>query len=317
LPSLPLVSVCIPAYNCDIYIEQTLGYITTQTYQNLEIIVINDGSADDTSAQAKKVVDNRIKVIDTINGGASKARNIAYQSAKGAYIIFFDADDYILPNFIEEQVKHIDNRTDIVVLADWGRFYTGDFNTLVPEDNKYNELTFKEWIATYWYNCNPMTNPGRAIIPKNLIEQVGLWNEELSLNDDLDFFTRVFLKAGKIAFNHNAVLHYRSGVNGLSGAKSEKAYQSLYNSILISTQLVLNAYKNDAVIEQSCANMWQSFIYEVYPNYANLIILAQQEMENLPPSNIKFHTGGMTNYMIGLFGWKFTKQLKSFLNLNK
>jgi len=311
----PLVSICIPAYNCENYIIETLSCITQQTYQNLEIIVVNDGSTDNTLVRAKEITDNRIKIIDVSNGGASKARNIAYKNAGGNYIIFFDADDYILPNFIEEQVKQINNNTDIVVFADWGRFYDDDVNTLVPEYNTHNQLTFKEWIATYWYNCNPMTNPGRAIIPRGLIEKAGLWNEQLSLNDDLEFFTRICLKTNKLVFNHNALLYYRSGVGGLSGQKSNEAYQSLYKSIKLSINLVLQIAGSDFKIRQSCANLLQGFIYEVYPYQRKLTCEALKQITELAKPNLNFIAGGITSYLVPVLGWKLVKWLKLFLKL--
>jgi len=309
----PLVSVCIPAYNCSGFLQKTLDCLCRQSHGHLEIIIVNDGSTDDTLAIAKGYNDIRIIVVDTMNGGAAKARNIAYQHATGDYIIFFDADDYVPTDFIQQQLNAINQRNNVVALAAWGRFYNDDTSTYKPEPLPAQDMLFSEWINYYWYNCNPMTNPGRVIIPAAIIEKAGLWNESLSLNDDLEFFTRIFLQAEKIIFNPAAKFYYRSGVNGLSAIKGFDAYQSLYNSISLSVQHVLAGINNERQLLKSCANMWQLFIYDSYPLYPELLEKAQLNINALGSSDLKYHSGRMTNILSRLLGWKAAKKIRSLL----
>jgi len=306
----PLISICIPSYNTANYITETINCFLSQSYQNIEIIIVDDGSTDKTLDILKKINSEKLKLIPVIKGGASKARNIAYQNSKGDYIIFFDADDFVQPTFVNDQVNEIFNKENIVVLSEWGRFYNDDLTTFNEEKSVENEYTLETWITTYWYNCNPMTNPGRAIIPKSVIEKAGIWNEELTLNDDLDFFTRIFLNVDKILINKNSYLYYRSGVNGLSGVKSKKAYQSLFSSLLLSTKMVSSLSAKSFKVKQSCANMWQSFIYEVYPNHKSLLDNAQKEIKNLCKPSIKYNSGKITKSLVTFFGWKLVKKLK-------
>ncbi|WP_428328408.1 glycosyltransferase family 2 protein [Mucilaginibacter sp.] len=313
--NMPLISICMPAYNCGPFIQQTLACLCAQSYSNIEIIVVNDGSTDDTRAQIESITDQRITLINLTNGGAAKARNIAYQHSKGKYIIFFDADDHVKPDFILQQVKKINDLDDVVVLADWGRFYGDDFNSFVKEANTYDELFFEDWINDHWHNNDPMTTPGRVIIPKKIVEQAGPWNESLNLNDDLEFYSRVFLKAKKILFNHNATFYYRSGIKGLSSKKGSNAYLSLYKSIQLSTELILAHFGDNAHIKQSCANLWQGFVHEVYPYENELTRKAEQNIKALGGANLPFLAGGYTKTLATLIGWKLTKKLKnSFKN---
>ena len=311
----PLISICIPAYNCEKYIRETLNCLCAQTYHHIEIIVVNDGSTDDTENLVKEAGDKRITLLNVTNGGAARARNTAYQNAKGDYIIFFDADDFVKPDFIAKQLDKIQGRKDAVVLALWGRFYNDDLHIFKLNDTPVNEMTFKEWIKIYWYHCNPMTNPGRVLIPAVLIEQAGLWNESLNLNDDLEFFTRVFLKTGKIIFNHDAVFYYRSGINGLSGEKSADAYQSAYNSLALSINYVMSAYTPDKLLLKSCANMWQIYLYELYPRHKTLVKKMSENIKQLKGADLKYPSGGYTKLMVSLIGWKTTKHLKRLFNL--
>ena len=272
--------------------------------------MVNDGSTDETASVIRSVNDERIQVIETNNGGAAKARNLAFTSATGDYIIFFDADDYVGANFISSQVEKTNGQKDIVVMSAWGRFYHNDLTTLQIAELPQGELSFKEWINKYWYNCNPMTNPGRALIPVDLIKKAGLWNENLTLNDDLEFFTRIFLTACKIVFNADAVFYYRSGINGLSASTGDKACKSLFESIKLSVHKVLREYEHNSSLLISCANMWRSFIYITYPYQKKHLQLAQAEIAKLGKPDFKFQAGGVTALLTSLLGWKMTKRIK-------
>ncbi|PTR01272.1 glycosyl transferase family 2 [Mucilaginibacter yixingensis] len=307
-----LVSICIPAYNCEGFIPQALQCLLAQTYNNIELIVVNDGSTDGTLKLVESIKDSRLNVITNANRGASAARNIAFQRSKGQNIIFFDADDWVAPDFITKQLLALNGADNSVVLSAWGRFYNNDLNTFKAAEISSGQISFTEWINQYWYNANPMTNPGRALIPRKLIETVS-WNKDLTLNDDLEYFTRVFLNTEKIILNSDAMLYYRSGVSGLSGTKNQQAYQSLFNSVKISTTLVLNHYPNNTLIKKSCANMWQSIVYELYPRQGHLVKLAEQNIEKLGGSDLTFPAGGYSRLLSYFIGWRAAKKIKTLL----
>ena len=116
----PKISIIIPAYNCEKYIERCVKSILCQTYHNLEIIVINDGSKDNTIKVLKKLgnEDNRIVVINKENTGVSDTRNLGLEKATGDYIGFVDSDDYIEKNMYENMINAIyDNNSDISICA--------------------------------------------------------------------------------------------------------------------------------------------------------------------------------------------------------
>lgn len=104
-----MVSVIIPVFNCEKYIEETLTSISRQTYEDLEIIIVDDGSTDNSMAIVKDYVekDNRVKAIKQENKGVSAARNKGLEVAKGEYVTFVDADDIIASNMIYELVKSL------------------------------------------------------------------------------------------------------------------------------------------------------------------------------------------------------------------
>lgn len=102
----PLLSVIIPIYNVAPYLRECLDSVISQTYKNLQIILINDGSSDESEKIAQKYLnDERVELVSVKNGGLSKARNIGLSQAKGEYIYFMDSDDYISQDFLEEMMQ--------------------------------------------------------------------------------------------------------------------------------------------------------------------------------------------------------------------
>lgn len=110
----PLVSVVIPAYNAGSYIEEAIRSVLQQTHEHLEVIVVDDGSKDQTAAIARSVGDARVTVVSQTNGGVAAARNRGIDLAAGAYIVLHDADDGMEPTNIAEKLEAL-----IVHSVDW------------------------------------------------------------------------------------------------------------------------------------------------------------------------------------------------------
>lgn len=305
------MSICIPVYNGGMYIQDTLFCICNQTYCNIEIIVVNDGSTDDTLFKIAGINDDRIKTITVKNGGAASARNMAYKNSSGAYIIFFDADDLVEENFIATQIECLSNDLNSVVLSPWSRFYSKpNLSTSIDIDIIPKDMLFKKWIINYWSIDKHTTPPGRVLIPRILIEKAGLWDEALSLNDDLEFFTRIFSVANKIRYNKSSRFFYRSDVNGLSSIKGETAAESHLKSIEQSITIALKIFPDDKDISISCSGLLQGFIYKYYPLYPKLRLQALTRIKILGKSELKFECGGKTAVLVKIFGWKITRRIK-------
>jgi Glycosyltransferases involved in cell wall biogenesis len=103
----PLVSIIIPAYNAEQWIEEAVNSCLNQSYKNIEVIVVNDGSTDGTLSVVQQISDSRLKVFSQMNMGACVARNRGFDESQGEYVNFFDADDTMYPDAIEKQIKHI------------------------------------------------------------------------------------------------------------------------------------------------------------------------------------------------------------------
>lgn len=309
-----LVSICIPCYNASPYLSATLNTLLAQTHQNLEIIVVDDHSTDNSTTIIRdfEQQDPRIKLFEATSKGASAARNQAFNLSQGNYIVFFDADDWVEPNFIEAQLANLKSDQEVVVCK-WGRFIKDDINTITIDQGQLRiDCTFKEWILHHWKNNSNMTCPGRVFMPRQIVEIAGLWDEELTLNDDFPFYTRIFAKSHMIRYNDKSTFHYRSGINGLSSYKGDVAYTSLYNAITKGIHVAMAIF-NDKEINLCCANLLQYFIYEAYPKQPKLIDLATQKIKTLGGSDLAYPAGGRTKTLNTILGWKFVKRLKNLI----
>ncbi|WP_184544988.1 glycosyltransferase family 2 protein [Mucilaginibacter sp. FT3.2] len=313
----PLVSICIPVYNCESYIDETIESVINQTYKNIEIIVVDDGSTDGTLFTLEKLKTNQISIYYQQNAGAAAARNLAYSKSNGQYIKFLDGDDIINPEMIDSQVNLAIEHQHCIISAKWGRFYNNDLDTFkLSTEDCWQTLAAYDWICSSWKNGHSMTQSGMFLLPKQIIENAGLWNEQLTLIDDLDFFTRVILKCKAVVFDQNSTLYYRSGNGGsLSDRKQAEAMQSAFRAISNATTNLL-AVRASAEAKLACANTWQHYIYLAYPKHSKLANEAQKRVDELGGSTLKFMAGGVTQIITGLIGWRATKRIKQILSIN-
>ena len=235
--SKDLVSVIIPVYNASFYLKECIESVLHQTYYNLEIVIIDDGSTDNSVDIVKSYqYDNRIKIITQKNRGAATARNVGIKNSRGKYIQFLDADDILSLNKIEEQLKtlesykHVYNR--VVVFSKW-------------ESLKKTIKGCKEYICHTYENpidiladfmkYEAMLIPHCYLVPRHIIDIAGLWDESLSLNDDGEWFARIIASSDILVYCNDTMVYYRDTPNSLSKSKSVRAMNSeIWGYILIS-----------------------------------------------------------------------------------
>lgn len=137
----PVVTIAIALYNNEKYVKRCVESVVAQSYDNLDIIIVNDGSTDNSLEIVKKIKDSRIRIIDKQNGGLSSVRQIALDHAWGAFISFIDADDYLLPNYVKILLeKLIKDKSDVCVCGT--RFENEFGEPLSYETNSFTSIAF-------------------------------------------------------------------------------------------------------------------------------------------------------------------------------
>ena len=239
----PLVSILIPVYNDEKYLAQAIESALNQTWPSKEIIVVDDGSTDQSLFIAKGYEYLGIKVISQSNKGASFARNRGLKDASGFYIQFLDSDDQLSFDKIENQVKALNNAPDKVAVCST-IYFSNDLAKagLLPPAYEENFIYTTDdpvsFIIRLWggldFNAS-MIQPNAWLTPRNLINRVGGWNEKLSLDDDGEFFARIVLNSKGIVKCEglNYYRKYSGQTTNLSSHKNKEALESSLASVLL------------------------------------------------------------------------------------
>lgn len=310
----PLVSICMPCHNAERYVGEAIESVLNQTYKNIELIVVNDGSTDRSWDILESYRGRGVKVIAQENRGQCAAANRALAEAGGEYVKFFDADDILSPGFIEAQIKRLACRKDAVASARWGRFYNDDLKSfrLNPE-RVWRDMESTEWLVQALMNAQPMQQCGLWMIPRKVLEIACGWNESLSLINDFEFFCRILCSVKEVLFCEESILYYRSGNQGsLSAQKSKKARESECESILLGTSHILKK-RSDPQARLACANVCQHLIYDLYPRHPDLRKKLQQRVRECGKPNIQPSGGKYFQKMRPWIGWKLARRIQKMV----
>lgn len=178
-----MISVIVPIYLVEKYIDKCINSILKQTYSNLEIILVDDGSPDACPqiCENYKQIDNRIRVVHRNNGGLSAARNSGLDIAKGQYISFIDSDDYIFPSMFEKMVNAIESSSSDLCICGIEPIYEGEFRGRIEvgqiENKEYSREDFF-YLINKWYYVTTVNKLYKAEIFSEIRFPVGRIHED-------------------------------------------------------------------------------------------------------------------------------------------
>lgn len=205
---MELITIIIPVFNAENYLQRCLNSVVNQTYGNIEAIMIDDGSNDKSAEICQKFAseDNRFKYVYQENSGVSAARNSGIARAKGKYVCFIDSDDWISPHHIEGLYNAITKENaDLAVCGGCTTDGENILETIVPDlqgvcDKKTAALQYCEGNKTIW------NSPCNKIYKKERIKTV--FKTDMSCGEDCDFNMKYLITAEKIAVTHNSSYFY-------------------------------------------------------------------------------------------------------------
>ncbi len=230
MKSNPLVSLIIPVYNVAPYLKRCLDSIVTQTYDNFEAIIVNDGSTDNSREIVYNYIlrDDRFKLIDKENGGLSSARNAGMRVMKGEYVIFIDSDDWAETGFIKEMVDNIS-------------FYDSDFaccrlkyvNLDKNKETVYGKpyplilLKNKAIVLDSLIVNNIHTSVWAKIYKTSFLKKNNIDFKEGIVNEDTLFTTIVSLNASKVSFVNKVLFNSLERSGSISRSSQEKLFKDM------------------------------------------------------------------------------------------
>ncbi len=304
----PFVSIIISAYNAEKHIALTIESVLVQEWKELEIIVVNDGSTDETLTILQGYGD-QIKVISQENKGQDAALNEGFRQSKGAYIKFMDSDDLINPEMIKKQVEVLNGSNEHVAYSEWARFYNNQ-----PELADFTKLD-------YWRDMEPldfltsrpegvMLQCGIMLVPRILIERAGLWDERLILFNDTEFFNRVLLQSKGVRFSEDAKLYYRSAQSGSISAQVSRRF---FESTFLATNLVaaqLLASEDSYRIRNLISNTFLNQYFRMYPKFPDLVQAHEERIQFYGSGTVKPEGGKVFKKIKLIAGWKMASRIQ-------
>ena len=234
----PLVSVIVPVYNVEAYIEDCLQSIIDQTYRQLEIIVIDDGSTDNSNQKVQPYLsDKRMQLITQSNKGLSGARNTGLEAATGKYVLFVDSDDYIQLNTIEETVKNLEkNHLDLIRFN--GKAFLDELNEPI-EQNSY-DFSHRLQEGRIYRNDSFKANRRTFVSPvylyitrREVIEQNDIRFYEGILHEDELFTTQVFAVIDSMMYMNHSYYNRRYRENSIMTDQSNERLKRTFDSYAI------------------------------------------------------------------------------------
>ena len=246
----PLVSVIVPVYNVEKYLEKCVNSLLQQTYKNIEIILVNDGSTDESGKMCDNLAqeDDRIKVFHKKNGGLSDARNYGVERATGEYIGFVDSDDYIEEDMYEKLYKAIQRSQADMAECSMTRIYKNYSEKFYRGDNFQIDLDDEAYVREYIDNVRLYGSAWCKLLKKEIAEKVKF-------------------PVGKIyedCFYTLDLVKYLKKVTVIS--------DSLYNYYIREGSITTKSFSHSNMDYIECINSWEDYIDNYFPQFKQLML---------------------------------------------
>lgn len=250
-----MISIIIPLYNKEKCIEKTIRSVLNQTYQNFELLIVDDGSTDNSKQVVCNIHDKRIRYVFKQNGGVSSARNYGVKMIKSEWLMFLDADDFLLPNALANAINAINSFPTAEIIV-------GGF--LIKEDNAQKlastslEGILKNPIKDMFYR-KIYSRPGNTLIKRTVYTKMKLFDERCSYNEDWAFGLNLLYKY-KVAATKKLIMCYNKDDSTLSAKIPNLAHDMInfvdelkYSSIYVEA-MIFDQYLGSIKMRKGLSN---------------------------------------------------------------
>jgi GT2 family glycosyltransferase len=278
----PLVSILIPAYNAERWLADTIRSALAQTWPYKEIIVVDDGSRDETLSVARQFTSSDVSVVTQANLGASAARNHALSLSHGDYIQWLDADDLLSPHKVAKQMEaaQILRKKRTLFSSEWGYFaYRTDRAKFSPT-SLWCDLSPAEWLLRKMAE-NLQMQTATWLVSRELTEAAGPWDVRLLGDDDGEYFCRVLLASEGVRFVPGGKVFYRVTPStrlshiGMSDKKKDAQFLSMQLNVNY-----VRSLEDSERVRTACVTYLQNWLFNFYPERPDIV----QELEKLAAS---------------------------------
>ena len=304
------MSILIPAFNAQEWISETLRSAIAQSWDRKEIIVVDDGSSDQTLHIARRFESSLVRVVTQRNQGAAATRNEAFRLSKGDYIQWLDADDLLAPDKIARQMEERRGSRTLLSCA-WGLFlYRYDRAEFVPSE-LWSDLTPVDWLVLKM-DRNLHMQTATWLVSRELTKAAGPWDTSLAVDNDGEYFCRVLLASDGVHFVPDAKVYYRlCGSNSVSYiGGSEKKIQSKWRASLLHVKY-LRSLEDSERVRRACLNYLQTWLIHFYPERPDIVRQAEQLALELGGQLGRPYLSWKYSWIKALFGWRLAKRVRA------
>lgn len=310
-----LVSILIPAYNAEEWVADTIRSALAQTWPRKEIVIVDDGSTDQTLTVARQFVSKDLVVKTQENQGAAATRNKAYSLCQGDYIQWLDADDLLSAEKISKQIEVVDQGcSDRTLLSSgWGYFMYRPHRADFTPTALWCDLSPTEWlIRKMGQNLHMQT--ATWLVSRKLTEAAEPWNTRLLGDDDGEYFCRVLLASDRVRFVPEARVFYRmSGRGSLSYiGRSSRKLEAHFDSMRLHISYLLSLEDSERT-RAACVKYLQNWLINFYPERLDLVNEAEQLAARLGGRLEPPRLSWKYDWVRRLFGWGSAKRTQIFL----
>lgn len=261
------ITIIVPCYNCSEYVDEMMKSLINQDYDynKMEILLLNDGSTDDTLSIIEKYETDNVRVISKKNEGVSATRNLGLKEAKGEYILFLDPDDYLSVDVVKKIIKFFDEHSNEVDLVTYPLLYVyPDKKPMVHQryKNCYTKGTAVYDLNEYYYLIQPTIN----VCIKNDLNVYFDINQKYS--EDEKFNTTILMRKKKIGYVSDITYFYRRYNNSVTSKRGVIDLENIYNYY----DLLQEVYNNHPFIQSIIMNNYNWRLREkcLFPNQMNI-----------------------------------------------
>ncbi len=311
----------MPCYNVEKVLASTINSVVSQTYKNLEIILVDDGSTDRTGAICDEYMaqDSRIIVIHKKNGGPSDSRNQALDIVKGEYIAFVDSDDYIYPDYIELLYDLIIRNNVQLSICSWKCVVENNSKSILQPKIKVELMNSHSAIETMFYQKKFDTSPCCKLYHKDLFS--GIRFPTGYIYEDLATIYKLLYKVGQIAYTNRICYIYIMRYNSLLYSRfNENKYSSL---LMVSKVLSSFVYENDRKLLKPLRCRLTSLYFNIFFSMLDNDNYYKYIWQNIKKNRIKviFDNNARLKTRVGcllsLCGKNLLRYAFKFVNLRK
>ncbi|RZK49211.1 MAG: glycosyltransferase family 2 protein [Pedobacter sp.] len=306
-----MISVIIPAYNAAKTITQTIDSVLNQTYKDLEILIINDGSTDNTLQVLSKIEADinaekktKITIITTQNKGVSHARNLGFNHSKGKYIQYLDADDLLIPEKLYIQYQALEYYKGDIAYGNWQRFKEINYQITLTETIE-RQITGDPEIEIFTHFWCP---PAVILYSRSIAEKIS-WNVNLPVIQDARYLLDAVRYSGKLVYCDHLMALYREGQSQSLSQKNDLAF---VKDVLTNCLEIYDHWKSDInttskkrkaliTVLRYCINQLSSLNKELFHD-------ALEQLLRIDPHYIP-EEKGILRMMSQLIGYKNAEKL--------